>query len=128
MRTSARRSAARSGPKTFIFLEPHPNGGLTRTRGVPAVRDVPRSAKPTQRGGSWFDLPRLHIRHHDLIHKICRDMRRRGAGRILIVGSIRVLCRPRSTRFTTKEAFIDSFSWALRNEVLMPGATDTGFP
>ena len=67
-----------------------------------------------------------------LIHKIGRDMRARGQGRILITGSI--------TRFIpgsfTAVAFINSVSHALRNELegsgvtvtcLMPGATETEF-
>lgn len=72
-----------------------------------------------------------------LIHKVGRDMRARGAGRILITGSIAGLM-PGSFQavYNGSKAFLDSFSYALRNElkdsgvtvsVLMPGATETEF-
>jgi len=72
-----------------------------------------------------------------LIQKIGRDMRDRGAGRILITGSIAGFM-PGSFQavYNGTKAFIDSFSWALRNELkdsgitvtcLMPGVTDTEF-
>jgi short-subunit dehydrogenase len=72
-----------------------------------------------------------------LIHKIGRDMRKRGAGRILITGSVAGFM-PGSFQavYNGTKAFIDSFSFALRNELkdsgvtvtcLMPGATDTDF-
>ncbi len=72
-----------------------------------------------------------------LIQKIGRDMRTRGSGRILITGSIAGLM-PGSFQavYNGSKAFLDSFSYALRNEledsgvtvsVLMPGATDTQF-
>jgi uncharacterized protein len=72
-----------------------------------------------------------------LIQKVGRDMRARGAGRILIVGSIAGFM-PGSFQavYNGTKAFIDSFSFALRNELkdtgvtvtcLMPGATDTEF-
>jgi short-subunit dehydrogenase len=72
-----------------------------------------------------------------LLHKVGRDMRARGAGRILITGSIAGFM-PGSFQavYNGTKAFIDSFSWALRNELedtgvtvtcLMPGATDTEF-
>jgi short-subunit dehydrogenase len=72
-----------------------------------------------------------------LIHKIGNDMLRAGAGRILITGSIAGFM-PGSFQavYNATKAFIDSFSWALRNELkdsgvsvtcLMPGATDTHF-
>jgi uncharacterized protein len=70
-----------------------------------------------------------------LIHKVGNDMRRRNSGRILITGSIAgfIVSRP-STDGT--EAFLNSFSFALREELketkvtvtcLMPGATETEF-
>lgn len=72
-----------------------------------------------------------------LIQKIGREMRARGAGRILITGSIAGFM-PGSFQavYNGTKAFLDSFSFALRNELkdsgvtvtcLMPGATDTEF-
>jgi short-subunit dehydrogenase len=72
-----------------------------------------------------------------LIQKVGRDMRERGEGRILITGSIAGFM-PGSFQavYNGTKAFIDSFSFALRNELkdtgvtvtcLMPGATETEF-
>ncbi len=72
-----------------------------------------------------------------LIQKIARQMHARGAGRILITGSIAGFM-PGSFQavYNGTKAFIDSFSFALREELrdsgvsitcLMPGATDTRF-
>jgi uncharacterized protein len=72
-----------------------------------------------------------------LIQKIGRDMMERSAGRILITGSIAGFS-PGSFQavYHGTKAFIDSFSFALRNELkdtgvtvtcLMPGATETEF-
>ena len=72
-----------------------------------------------------------------LIQKIGREMRTAGHGRILITGSIAGLM-PGSFQavYNGSKAFLDSFSYALRNElqdsgvtvsVLMPGPTDTEF-
>lgn len=72
-----------------------------------------------------------------LIQKVARDMRARGQGRILITGSIAGFM-PGSFQavYNGTKAFIDSFSFALRNELkdtgvtvtcLMPGATETDF-
>lgn len=72
-----------------------------------------------------------------LTHKIGRDMRSRNSGRILFTGSIAGFI-PGSFQavYNATKAFIDSFSWALRNELkdsevtitcLMPGPTDTDF-
>ncbi|MGQ4275098.1 SDR family NAD(P)-dependent oxidoreductase [Terrihabitans sp. B22-R8] len=72
-----------------------------------------------------------------LIHKVGRDMRNRNEGRILITGSIAGFT-PGSFQavYNATKAFIDSFSFALRDELkdtditvtcLMPGATDTDF-
>jgi short-subunit dehydrogenase len=72
-----------------------------------------------------------------LIQKIGRDMRQRGEGRILITGSIAGFM-PGSFQavYNGTKAFMDSFSFALRNELkdtgvtvtcLMPGPTDTEF-
>jgi short-subunit dehydrogenase len=72
-----------------------------------------------------------------LVQKIGREMRARNAGRILMTGSIAGFM-PGSFQavYNGTKAFIDSFSFALRNELkdtdvtvtcLMPGATDTEF-
>ncbi|WP_374250354.1 SDR family NAD(P)-dependent oxidoreductase [Xanthobacter sp.] len=72
-----------------------------------------------------------------LIHRIGNAMRRQGSGRILITGSIAGFM-PGSFQavYNGTKAFIDSFAWALRNELkdtgitvtcLMPGPTQTEF-
>lgn len=72
-----------------------------------------------------------------LLHNLARSMRDADQGRILITGSIAGLM-PGSFQavYNGTKAFIDSFAWALRNELkdtnvtvtcLMPGPTDTGF-
>ncbi len=72
-----------------------------------------------------------------LIYKVGRDMRERGRGRILITGSIAgFLPGSYQAVYNASKAFLDSFSYALREELkdsgvsvtcLMPGATDTQF-
>ena len=72
-----------------------------------------------------------------LIHTIGRAMRARGRGRILITGSVAgYLPGSFHAVYNGTKAFIDSFSYALRNELkdsgvsvtlLMPGPTDTHF-
>jgi len=70
-----------------------------------------------------------------LVHQVGNDMRMRGTGRILIVGSIAGFM-PGSFQavYNGSKAFIDSFAAALRNELkntnitvtcLMPGPTQT---
>lgn len=72
-----------------------------------------------------------------LIHKIAPDMRSAAHGRILIVGSIAGFI-PGSFQavYSATKAFLNSFSYALRNELkesgvtvscLMPGPTKTEF-
>ncbi|MBD3837006.1 SDR family NAD(P)-dependent oxidoreductase [Brevundimonas sp.] len=72
-----------------------------------------------------------------LVHLVGGGMRSRGRGRILFTGSIAGLM-PGSFQavYNASKAFVDSFSFALRNElkdtgvsvtVLMPGPTDTRF-
>ena len=73
----------------------------------------------------------------DLVQKVARDMRRRMKGRILITGSIAgFMPGTFQAVYNGSKAFIDSFSYALRNELkdtgvtvtcLMPGVTDTEF-
>jgi short-subunit dehydrogenase len=72
-----------------------------------------------------------------LIQKVGRDMRKSGAGRILITGSIAgYMPGAFQAIYNGTKAFIDSFAFALRNELkdsgvtvtcLMPGVTDTEF-
>jgi uncharacterized protein len=72
-----------------------------------------------------------------LIQQVGRDMRGRGSGRILITGSIAgFMPGSFSAVYNGTKAFVDSFSFALRNELkdsgvtvtcLMPGATETEF-
>jgi short-subunit dehydrogenase len=72
-----------------------------------------------------------------LAQKVGSDMRQRGQGRILFTGSIAGFTPGTfNAVYNGTKAFIDSFSFALRNElkdtgvtvtVLMPGATETEF-
>jgi short-subunit dehydrogenase len=72
-----------------------------------------------------------------LAQQIARQMRERGSGRILFTGSIAgFMPGTFQAVYNGSKAFVDSFSFALRNElkdsgvtvsVLMPGATDTDF-
>ncbi|HEX2725422.1 MAG TPA: SDR family NAD(P)-dependent oxidoreductase, partial [Beijerinckiaceae bacterium] len=72
-----------------------------------------------------------------LIQKVGRDMRARGKGRILITGSeAGFIPGAFHAVYNGTKAFIDSFSFALRNELkdtdvtvtcLMPGPTETEF-
>ena len=72
-----------------------------------------------------------------LVHRVGRDMRARGRGRILITGSIAgFIPGSFSAVYNGTKAFIDSFSHAVRDELrdsgitvtcLMPGATETEF-
>ena len=72
-----------------------------------------------------------------LIHKVGKDMRCAGAGRILITGSIAgFVPGTYQAVYNASKAFLDSFSFALRAELkdtgitvtcLMPGATETDF-
>jgi len=72
-----------------------------------------------------------------LLHLVGRDMRTRGRGQILLTGSIAGLMPGAfAAVYNASKAFVDSFSFALRNElkdtgvsvtVLMPGPTETEF-
>jgi short-subunit dehydrogenase len=72
-----------------------------------------------------------------LLHKVAGAMRARNQGRILITGSIAgFIPGAFQAVYNGTKAFLDSFSFALRNELkdtgvtvscLMPGPTDTGF-
>lgn len=97
-------------------------------------------------GGAFLDQAFTEVRHVVdtnitgtiyLAQKVGKDMRSRGQGRILFTGSIAGFT-PGSFNATYNgtKAFIDSFSFALRNELkdsgvtvtcLMPGATETEF-
>ena len=73
----------------------------------------------------------------NLVQKVGRQMQSRGQGRILLTGSIAgFIPGTFQAVYNGTKAFIDSFSFALRNElkdsgvtvtVLMPGATETEF-
>ena len=97
-------------------------------------------------GGAFLDQDFDEIRHVIdtnitgtvyLAQKIGKDMRSRGQGRILFTGSIAGFTPGSfSATYNGTKAFIDSFSFALRNELkntgvtvtcLMPGATETEF-
>jgi short-subunit dehydrogenase len=61
-----------------------------------------------------------------LIHRIGQDMRDRGTGRILIMGSIAGLARGASQAvYNGTKAFLDSFSVALSSELKNTGVTIT---
>ena len=97
-------------------------------------------------GGAFLDQDFAQVRHVidtnvtgtvELIHHVGAAMKRRGRGKILITGSIAGLV-PGSFQaiYNATKAFIDSFAYALRDElkdsgisvtVLMPGPTDTDF-
>ena len=97
-------------------------------------------------GHGFLDKPFAEARHVidtnvtgtlDVVHRVVGAMRQRGTGKVLITGSIAGLM-PGSFQavYNGTKAFIDSFSFALRNELkdsgvtvtcLMPGATDTHF-
>ena len=97
-------------------------------------------------GHGFLDKPFSEARHVidtnvtgtlDLLHRVGTDMRQRRRGRILITGSVAGLV-PGSFQavYNGSKAFIDSFSFALRDELrdtgvtvtcLMPGVTDTRF-
>jgi short-subunit dehydrogenase len=97
-------------------------------------------------GGAFLDQDFEEVRHVIdtnitgtvyLIQKVGRDMRARGKGRILITGSVAGFI-PGSFNavYNGTKSFVDSFSFALRNELketgvtvtcLMPGATETEF-
>jgi short-subunit dehydrogenase len=73
----------------------------------------------------------------DLVHRVGRDMRARGQGRILITGSIAgVMPGTYQAVYNGTKAMLDSFSYALGAELkdsgvtvtcLMPGETETDF-
>ncbi len=72
-----------------------------------------------------------------LVHRVGRDMRARGSGRILITGSIAgFMPGTFQAVYNGTKALLDSFAYALRAELdgsgvtvtcLMPGATETEF-
>ncbi|MBV8868028.1 MAG: SDR family NAD(P)-dependent oxidoreductase, partial [Acetobacteraceae bacterium] len=86
----------------------------------------------------WRDVIETNITGTlDLIQWVGRDMRENNEGRILITGSIAGFI-PGSYQavYNASKAFLDSFAFALRNELkdtdvtvtcLMPGATETEF-
>lgn len=97
-------------------------------------------------GGAFLDQDFEAVRHVvgtniigtiHLVHLIGQDMRLRRSGRIMVTGSVAGFA-PGSFQavYNASKAFIDSFCYALRDELtetgvtvtcLMPGATDTNF-
>ena len=97
-------------------------------------------------GKAFVDQDFMEVRHVidtnitgtvDLIQRVAREMRKNRAGKILITGSIAgYMPGTFQAVYNGTKAFLDSFSYALRNELqetgvtvtcLMPGATDTDF-
>ncbi len=97
-------------------------------------------------GGAFLDQDFQDVRHVIdtnitgtiyLAQKVGRDMLERGQGRILFTGSIAGFTPGTfNAVYNATKAFVDSFSFALRNELkdtgvtvtcLMPGATETEF-
>jgi short-subunit dehydrogenase len=97
-------------------------------------------------GGAFLDQDFDEVRHVIdtnvtgtiyLVQKVGNDMQDRGQGRILFTGSIAgFMPGSFNAAYNGTKAFIDSFSFALRNELkdtgvtvtcLMPGATETEF-
>jgi short-subunit dehydrogenase len=97
-------------------------------------------------GGAFLDQDFEDVRHVIdtnitgtiyLAQKVGQDMRSRGRGRILFTGSIAgFMPGSFNAAYNGTKAFVDSFSFALRNELkdsgitvtcLMPGATETEF-
>lgn len=97
-------------------------------------------------GGAFLDKEFGAIRHVldtnvtgtiYLVHRIASGMRQRGAGRILITGSIAgFVPGPFQAIYNASKAFINSFAFALREELkgsgvtvtcLMPGVTATEY-
>src|SRR5687768_11866837 len=97
-------------------------------------------------GHDFLDQPFEEVRHVIdtnitgtlyLIQKVGREMRARGQGRILITGSIAgFMPGTFQAVYSGTKAFLNSFSFALRNEMqdtgvtvtcLMPGPTETEF-
>ncbi len=129
---------------------------LARTEGVDQLYEAAReTGRPVAAllanaghglGHAFLDQDFAQVRHVIdtnitgtvyLIQKVGRDMRARRAGRILITGSIAgFLPGAFQAVYNASKAFIDSFAFALRNELkdsgvtvtcLMPGATETDF-
>jgi short-subunit dehydrogenase len=97
-------------------------------------------------GGAFLDLDFTGVRRVldtnltgtlDLLHRLGARMHARGAGRVLITGSIAGFQPgPFHAVYNASKAFVDSFAAAWRNELkdsgvtvtcLMPGATETAF-
>lgn len=91
-----------------------------------------------QEPDEWRDVINTNINGTlDIIQRVGRDMRKSNEGRILITGSIAGFI-PGSYQavYNASKAFLNSFSFALRNELkdtnvtvtcLMPSATETEF-
>jgi len=123
------RRSCTGGPAT-----PEASTSCTRAwPGVPSTRCSPNAGHGLGRGflDQSFDEI-LHVIDTNitgtlaLIHKVGNDMRSRGVGRILITGSIAgFMPGTFQAVYNGTKAFIDSFSWALRNELKDTGVTVT---
>lgn len=127
---------------------------LSMEEGISALYDsIQRTGRPVDAlaanagigaGESFFEEPRLAwgkvIETNitgtlDIIHRVGRDMRSRGQGRILITSSIASdTPSPFLAVYSSRKAFLQSFAAAIRKELqesgvtvtaLLPGATDT---
>jgi short-subunit dehydrogenase len=111
-----------------------------------AIHGRPVEALLANAGHGFLDQDFKAVRHVidtnltgtlSVIQKVGRDMRARGQGRILITGSVAgFMPGTFQAVYNSTKAFLNSFSWALRNELhdtgvtvtcLMPGATETEF-
>jgi short-subunit dehydrogenase len=146
---NAARSLRRDGARVEAVI-----ADLSTTDGVDALYSaaggVPVAALMANAGhglgGAFLDQQWRDIRHVldtnvtgtlYLVHRIGRDMRARGSGRILITGSIAgFMPGTFQAAYNGTKALLDSFSYALRAELkdsgvtvtcLMPGATETDF-
>jgi uncharacterized protein len=124
------------------------SAGVEKLVGAINGRDVEALLANAGRGlgKSFFDEDFRDVRHVldtnitgtiDLIQRVGRQMRAKGRGRILITGSIAgFMPGSFSAVYNGTKAFLDSFSFAIRDELkdsgvtvtcLMPGVTDTEF-
>jgi short-subunit dehydrogenase len=139
---------ARGGHVTALCVDLATHDGVTRLHEAAGGRpiDLLLANAGHGLGDAFLDQDFAAVRHVidtnitgtlDLIQRVARQMRLRGEGRILITGSVAgVMPGAFQAVYHGSKAFIDSFAYALRNElkdsgvtvtVLMPGPTDTHF-
>jgi len=126
-------ATAEGNDKVYNLLQGRPVDALLANAGHGLGR-----AFLAQSVGAWKDVIDTNITGTlYLIQKIAHNMCLRGEGKIMITGSIAGFM-PGSYQavYNASKAFLDSFSFALRNELkgsgvsvtcLMPGATETNF-